>query len=311
MKRNVIIISLLMLVASCDVASYDRNVKPVVNQSELDIQPLQKISKDLEEISGVQYYAERFFGMNDSGGKPEIYSFSIDNPNAVRTIKVSNATNIDWEDIAMSDKSIFVGDFGNNIGNRKDQKIYAINKKNINPDLENQTVEAKAIEFFFPEQKVYGYQPYQHDFDVESMVYFNNEIHLFTKEWKSQKTHHYTLDLVKGTQPAWLVEEFDLGFLATGADVIKLDDEKSRLAIVGYNKKGEVFLMLTDFYNKSKEWFNNEKLIRKIGDSDELGQVEGITFINPKEFYISAEAVHSSEYGNQDQNICYIKINEK
>lgn len=274
---------------------------------DLIIEPSQTVSSEINEISGLQYQDNVFYGFNDSGGKPEVYAFSEQSPAIFKTIQFQNAKNIDWEDIALSDSLIFIGDFGNNFGNRKNQTIYIVKRSELNLALENQTVESKAIQFFFPEQKDYSQQAYQHDFDMESMVYFNHELHLFTKEWKSEKTHHYTLDLVKGVQPAWLLEDFDLGFLATGADVIPFNRYKSRLAIIGYNRQGEVFLMLTDFYNHSKKWLNQPKTIIKIGVADELGQVEGIAFKSKDELCLSAEAIHS-DLGNKEQNIRCIRI---
>ncbi|MXV37552.1 hypothetical protein GO491_02495 [Flavobacteriaceae bacterium Ap0902] len=266
------------------------------------------ISNQLDEISGLQYEDNLFYGFNDSEGEPEIYTFNLDDPESLKTIRLKDAKNVDWEDMAMSDSLIFIGDFGNNIGNRKDQTIYTVRRADIDLSKENQTIDTRPISFFYPEQKNFDKQPYQHDFDMESMVYFNDEIHLFTKEWKSEKTHHFTLDLVKGIQPAWLVEDFDLGFLATGADVIQLNNYQSRLAIVGYNRDGEVFLMLTDFKNKDKKWLDNPHTIIKIGEADQLGQVEGVAFKTAKALCISAEAINS-DLGSIKQNVRCMRIN--
>ncbi|MGI9525621.1 MAG: hypothetical protein ACR2MS_00760 [Weeksellaceae bacterium] len=297
---------LTVILAFCFLTSCTTSIGKI-QYEDLIIEPAQTIPSQLDEISGLQYQDGVYYGFNDSGGDPSIYTFTAENLAELKTIALEDAQNIDWEDIAMSDSLIFIGDFGNNIGNRKDQTIYIVKRDRIDSSLMDQKVPARAIQFFYPEQKNYDKQPYQHDFDMESMVYFDDELHLFTKEWKSEKTHHFTLDLVKGVQPAWLLENFDLGFLATGADVIKLNKFKSRLAIVGYNRDGEVFLMLTDFRNKSEKWLNNPKAIIKIGVADDLGQVEGVAFKNPNEFCISAEAIHS-DLGNKEQNIRCFKL---
>lgn len=260
------------------------------------------IPQKLNEISSLEIQADGFSGINDSGGENTVYYFTESTPsNIYKSIELSNTTNVDWESMAESDTQIFVGDFGNNIGNRKDLKVYYIEKDKISSNL-NQEITAQEIQFFYPEQEKIKPQAYSHDFDCEAMVYHNKTLHLFSKEWKSENLKHYTLDIIKGKQPAWLIEQFDLGFLATGADIVSLNKKKSRLGIVGYNRDGEVFLLLTDFLNKSNKWLNHPKSIIKIGVASELGQVEGIAFKSANEFYISAEAI-DSELGKKKQSI--------
>ena len=57
-----------------------------------------------------------------------MYVFSIGEPKQVRTIKIDNAKNDDWEELAEDDEFIYIGDFGNNNGKRKNLCIYIIRK---------------------------------------------------------------------------------------------------------------------------------------------------------------------------------------
>ena len=280
----------------------------MLKSSQIELTHYIKLPEKLDEISSLQYSNSIFIGVNDSGGEPEIYYFNQENPaQVIQTVRLSNAENIDWETTAESDSMLFVGDTGNNLGERHDLKIYFFDKENLNLKNKSANLNADTIGFFYPEQNVFKDHAYNHDFDCEAMVYFDNKLHLFTKEWKSEQTKHYSLDIAIGKQPAWVVERFDIGFLVTAADLIKVDDQHSRLALVGYNRDGEVFMMLTEFKNKAKKWLNHPKSILKLGVANDLGQVEGIAFKSKNEFCISAEAVNS-DLGEETQNIRCFKI---
>lgn len=295
----------LVLITSCEPAF-------LLKEQSRKLSDYSYVSYDLpnklEEISGLEKIENEFYGFNDSGGAAEIYKFTSKNPIEItQTIKLSNASNVDWEEMAISDKHLFVGDFGNNLGMRRDLKVYYFPRKSINTSLKEQSVVVDTIEFFYPEQEDYSKQVYNHNFDLESMVYFNEKLHLFTKEWGSFKTKHYTIDLVKGKQPAWLVEDYDLKFLATGTDVIELNDSYARLGMVGYTTDGDVYLMLTDFKSSAKEWLNNPKTIIHLGEAGDVGQVEGIAFFNQNNVCYSAEAI-TWEDKSRKQNLTCISL---
>ncbi|MDO5656320.1 MAG: hypothetical protein Q4G27_09295 [Flavobacteriaceae bacterium] len=266
------------------------------------------LSDQLVEISSLNYQNGIFSGINDSGGEPIIYFFTEENPEKIyHSIHLSNASNRDWEAMTMSDSLVFVGDHGNNRGNRKDLKIYYFPKSKIDFNHPNQKVITDTISFFYPEQQDYSKQTHQHDYDAEALVWLNNKLHLFTKEWKSNKTRHFTLDLVKGVQPAWLVESFDIGFLVTGAGLYKLDNDNTRLGLIGYTQDGEVFLQLFDFKNTDVKWLQNPKSRIFLGNSGDLGQVEGIAFKNENEICFSAEKLKWGEK-TQNQNLTCIQL---
>src|SRR5690606_35587416 len=63
---------------------------------------------------------------NDSGGKPELYEMDFSGK-LLSTLKVPQATNVDWEDLAQGpDGTLFIGDMGNNSNQRQDLTIYAV-----------------------------------------------------------------------------------------------------------------------------------------------------------------------------------------
>ena len=57
-----------------------------------------------------------------------LYELNVTNGNVSRTVTIQNAANVDWEDICTDDDYIYIGDFGNNSGNRTNLRIYKVLK---------------------------------------------------------------------------------------------------------------------------------------------------------------------------------------
>ena len=111
-------------------------------------------------------------------------------------------------------------------------------------------------------------------------------MHLFTKEWTSNKTHHYTLDINDSKkQKLKPVESFDVDMLVTGAEII--DDI---LYLVGYEKKGIVSLYQFQKSKDSDLFFESKYKKTYLGFSPAIGQIEGITG-NSENLYISGEHI--------------------
>ena len=78
----------------------------------------------VSESSGLLFLNDKLITHNDSGGSNNLYEVDTLDGSISKTIKIKNSTNKDWEDIAVDSKYIYIGDFGNNNGNRKDLLIY-------------------------------------------------------------------------------------------------------------------------------------------------------------------------------------------
>lgn len=297
MKKNTLLIFFsFLLICSCNT-SKQAFEKPTKKNTSFTI------SDKLDEISGLQIIGNEFYGFNDSGGKPELYK--VDKQGTItQTIWLKNAINVDWEAMAMNDSLIFVADFGNNRGNRKDLCIYYIQRSEINVNKKTQEVSTRKISFYYPEQTDFSNQNRAHDFDSESLFWFNGKLHLFTKEWKSKQTHHYTLELTETQQAAQLIESYDSKFLVTGADVLNVNEKNSFVALIGYTKLGYIYLLNANVANNQNKLLNSPKKI-KLGHSSKLGQVEGVSIASPNVIYYSAEA-----YKNVPQHITKLKIQD-
>lgn len=250
----------------------------------LDIENYQiktlKLDSKLDEISTLVIYNDYYWGLNDSGGKAEIYKIHPQTGKINQTVKITNAQNVDWEELNFSDEFVFIGDFGNNLGNRTDLAIYYFPIS----ELENQalefSVEAEKIEFYFPEQKNFNPGNKKTNFDCEAFFYHNGLLHLFTKEWTNLATTHYTLEIKKDLQKANKIETFKTNYLVTGATIDSHPISNTHgFYLIGYTPEG--IALISGFAlpkNNSNQLFSEKlnKFSLPLGFVTDLGQTEGI-----------------------------------
>jgi len=140
-----------------------------------------KVSVDpkLKEISGIEFDKyNRLWAINDGGDEAKLYRLN-ESGAVVREVLISNAKNIDWEDMTQNKFGhFFLGDFGNNEQERKWLTIYKIE----NPiDIKTDTIEAEIIKFTYPEMDGKPVAPDKRNYDLEAFVAFGRHLYLFTK----------------------------------------------------------------------------------------------------------------------------------
>ena len=243
------------------------------------------LPRSLKEVSGIEKFPNEtiVWAINDSRNPPEVYGYSVASGKIAKTIRILNAPNIDWEDLAKSpDGTLYVGDFGNNASNRTDLAIYAI----PNPgDLKRRRARPIKTSFKFEDQVEFPPKKKSLSFDVEAFIFLNDHFYLFTRN-RAKKydgtTKIYKLPAQEGEFTAQLI-----GNLKTCED--QSDCEITSAAIHG--PSGKVALLS---YNKV--WIISEYLeddftsgtIQKI----KLGhrsQKESIAFNSENELYIADE----------------------
>lgn len=238
------------------------------------------LSDSIKENSGLDFFNNRLFTFNDSGNSSEL--FEIDkNTGKIHNVFKTNLINKDWEAIASDSTNLYVGDFGNNVGSRKDLVIYKIPVDSTFRALSFTSIQ--QIPFYYPEQKDFTPKNINNDFDAEAIIFLNGKIHVFTKEWVSKATTHYIVDPnIAGNQPAQKVETFPTGYVVTDAAYFD-----NKLYLVGYTKNTEVFLTI---FNQSDPgiFFKEKPEKYYLGSSLNLGQIEGIT-ADENGIYISGE----------------------
>jgi hypothetical protein len=245
-----------------------------------------KLPEKLKEISSLEIIDGFYWGQNDSGGEAELYKISPTTGKLVQTVKVTNATNVDWEEMTSSDEYIFIGDFGNNLGKRTDLTIYYFPKTKLNSDDEVIKVEAQKIEFSYPEQKNFNPGKKATNFDCEAMFYYKGQLHLFTKEWSNLATTHYTLNVKEGKQQAKRIESFKTNYLVTGAYVDDSPISNTHgFYFIGYTPDGFAFISGFSLPKKENGLLFDSKLNKfnlPLGFTAQVGQVEGISIKEDK-----------------------------
>ena len=246
------------------------------------------LPKEIDETSGLFFHNGRLWTHNDSGGKPILYGLDTTTFEVVQKITLANAQNKDWEDVCTDGENVYVGDFGNNKGKRKNLRIYTFTLKDI-PMEGNVSIMVDSILFSFGDQTEFKFEKQQHDYDCEAMFATDENLYLFSKGWATGTTRLYRLSKTPGTQVAEVVNGFDSQGLITGADY---DRESGVLVIVGYvNKIWLPFLYLIyDFDDMGTNLPN-----RRFELHNYLGtQTEGICFYDKGKCFLSAETSPTS-----------------
>lgn len=237
------------------------------------------LSDSLQESSGLTNIDGRLFSFNDSGNTSEIFEIKAGSSYIKKTFQ-TGLKNIDWEAITNDGENFYVGEFGNNLGTRKDLKVYQIPFRNDSVIVDS----IKTIPFFYPEQTDFMPKNINNNFDAEAMIFLGGNIHLFTKEWITNTVSHYVIDKnLTENQPAKKLETFETGFVVTDASFFG-----NRLYVVGYTKNASVYMMIFEKDETENLFFNKPLKKFSLGRAFSIGQIEGIT-ATEKGVYISGE----------------------
>ena len=192
---------------------------------------LTTLSSELVESSGLIYFDNHYWSINDSGGRPWLYRINS-RGEVTQRIKVVNAENRDWEALTQDKKHIYISDTGNNEGNRSEYTIYRIAKDDIPRTNKNTYVLAKIIRFEYSDQAE-DLVAYSHNFDCEALFSFNGELALLTKNWETRNANLYLIN--QDQNKAIKQNTFESKGLVTGADY---NSEKDELVWIGYQFQG-------------------------------------------------------------------------
>jgi len=277
-KTIPIILGLLVALNSCkntiELPKFDWSVGDGV---ELDVR--------IDESSGLSLIDNSLWTINDGGDESNLYQINKDTGKVERTVRVENADNRDWEELASDKNNVYIGDFGNNKGERTDLKIYKMSKA----ELSGSKGYADVIEFSYPEQDSF-IEDRDTKFDCEAMVVINDIIYIFTKNHKTETTTDlYKLTTTPGIQVAEYVSTFDVGMLVSGADI---SPDGKTLSLIGYSKYLNPMVVL---FSKDKDGeFQDFKHI--TFQKTPIAQIEGVSFETNNRLLISSEHFKYSVY---------------
>ena len=242
-----------------------------------------ELPKEVNETSGLFFHNGRLWTHNDSGGKPILYALDTTTFEIVQKITLVHAKNKDWEDVCTDGTTVFVGDFGNNKGNRKNLRIYTFPLSAI-PEEGNASVEVDTICFSFGDQSEFNHDKHEHDFDCEAMFATDSCLYLFSKGWATGTTRLYRLPKTPGTHVAEVVNGYDSQGLITGADY---DREHHLLVVVGYVKAiWKPFMYLIFDFEEDGVHLSHRRFEMPQWTG---AQTEGICFFDDGRCFVSAE----------------------
>jgi len=269
-----------------------------------------RLEEDLEETSGLIYWEGSLWTHNDSKDN-ELYRINPANGETTGRIELEDVVNTDWEDIAQDADYLYLGDIGNNSGNRKDLQILRIPKSTLiklslsspkksslfenSPEIPRSEIE--FISFSYEDQSDYSSRPHATDFDCEAMVVHRGQIYLFTKEWISASTSVYSLPASPGHHIASKISEIPVEGLITGADN---STDEDKVILCGYNSLIQPFICVLE--DPAGPAF------KKILLSLPSHQVEGIAIKSEKEIYLSNEYLRLGRFLEVTQQVHLLEM---
>ncbi len=256
----------------------------------------QTLPSILAENSGMTEYAGLIWFINDSGNDSVIYGYDMSLQTITRSVAIKNTTNTDWEDITQNNEYIFIGDFGNNMGNRQNLQVIKIRKTDLLNNTDTITP-VGIIRFSFENQTNFASTTSNNtSFDCEAFIATEDHLVLFTKDWLEYKTQLYSLPVDPGTYIARLMAKWDVQSLITSAT---WSAETKKLYLTGYIL-APILWISNDFDPDDGSISSSKKT-----DFNDFGvQTEGILIKENGDVLISSESQsdNASLYSLQKKN---------
>jgi hypothetical protein len=184
----------------------------------------------LLENSGLVWFRDRLWAINDSGGDPVLFAIDIQTGRCIQAVYIEGAINRDWEELAQDNDFIYILDTGNNFGRKKELTIYKVLKDSI-PISGNSRIKPEVIHYSYGDMEqnngFFARSPY----DCEAAFALNDSLYIFTKDWVDQHTTLYVCPVSPGSYTLWPAMTFEANGLVTGADI---SPDSSFIMLIGY-----------------------------------------------------------------------------
>lgn len=284
MRHHQLIIATFLTVFSFSAGCQNIRKGSHTSGNTVTARAITRLPVQLVESSGIAVSgSNRIWSHEDSGNKNELYCFDTTGA-LLRTLLISNAVNIDWEDIAAGDdNSLYIGDFGNNNNSRKDLTIYII------PDPETITgdvAEAGTIHFTLSDQTAFPPPATSRNYDIEAMAWHADSLYLFTKDRSKPFTgitKMYALPASPGTYTARLA----------GSQFIGNTVESGRITAADINQNtGELVLLTNQKIVSFRDYPENrffEGTKTEYFFATPPGQNEALAFTGNRKLYMTEE----------------------
>ena len=262
----------------------------------------------LDEISGLvrsRWQENVWWVHNDSGDSPRL--FAIDSTGAVHVapwhagdyaagvgadssdkplwpgVQLGAAAHIDYEDLAVDDSTLYLGDIGNNGNARRDLGIYVIPEPFY---YDRRSRPLTYLSIAYPDQETFPAQEWH--FDAEALFAHRDSLYLLTKHRKGQQintpaagTKLYRLDTEHPHQVNVLTK-IDTHSTIPPPTAAAVSPSGDRLAVTSY---GSVWIFPRP---EGGRWLSTEP--RRIQVSEERAeQIEAVTWDDPNTLRLANE----------------------
>ena len=252
---------------------------PCLLSAQVNVEEIGEMPPELTENSGLIFYNGKLISHNDSGNTPELFEIDTVSMQISRTVTISNAVNIDWEDITQDENHIFIADIGNYSGTREDLTIYKISKQDFDG---SGNVAAEKINFTYEDQNNFDDNG-ESNWDAEALFVLNDQLIILTKQWLDGGTVAYSIPKESGVHLAKRLDTYQVNGLVTSATYNPLSNE---LLILGHSNILVPFVKrITSATAISIFSGSLESLPFDIG----FAQTEGITYVSENRYFISSE----------------------
>lgn len=242
----------------------------------------------LAENSGILYLGDALWAHTDGNGPAALMRIDPATGQIIRTLTFSNATNVDWEDVTSDGTHVYIGDFGNNAGDRSNLRVFRFPVDSLlDPLVEVLTVD--TIAFHYSLQTDFTPTQFSTNWDMEAMIALDDTLFLFSRNWGDQQTYLYALPTTPGHHALVARDTLNAGGLISGADI---DPGSGRIVLTGL----AITLPFEPFI-WTLEHYPGHALFDGINTRSQLTvggiQVEGVAFRSSDTLYLSNET-----YGN-------------
>jgi len=265
-----------------------------VAQQNLKIRGDKALPADLREISGAVFWNGMLWAHNDGGDAPVLYGLDTTEFKVRKKIYVQNAVNTDWEDIAQDETHIYIGDFGNNSGNRNYLQVYKIAKKDIAASASDSVpVQPQIITFSYKDKPAVSQKKHRHNYDAEAMAVSEGRIYIFSKNWLRGPSLVYAADTAAGAYVLAPVCTLGTDFLVTGAEF-----SEGKLWVCGYH----IELKIEKVYVASFTWPVAEGAVLNMealySFTPAFRQMETIAAVPGRGFFLAFEQLQAGGVGS-------------
>lgn len=257
--------------------------EPEATPANKELELVTLLDSDVNETSGLLFLNGRLITHNDSGGASSLYEVDGITGNVILEIPIENAVNRDWEDITSDSEYIYIGDIGNNNGDRRDLIIYKVSISDLGSNASTPVL-AQEISYKYAEQMRFESSPYNHDYDAEALVSIGDSLYIFTKNWANNQTNIYAIPKIPGSYEVNKIDSLIVNGLISAADY---DAVNNRVMLLGYQPGANFIVQLREFRNNNFSAGTVEKIGLKISPDNSL-QTEGLIYAGD-EILISAE----------------------